>query len=86
MADRRRRIWTQDQSTITVGTAGQAGQIHRQIDVELLTQLDKLSLVGFTVVRTHACVLIDSSTNTGTSFITANFGIGIYPMRHPLII
>ena len=76
---RRRRIWTQDEATITVGTANQAGQIARQIDVNILTEASLGSLAGYTVVRTHVCVLIDSSTNTGTSFIKANFGLGVFP-------
>ena len=78
-APRRRRIWTSDQSIITVGTAGQAGQIVRQIDGVFLTSTGLASAFGCTVARTHVCYLIDSSTNTSVSFIKGFLGIGIFP-------
>ena len=79
MADRRKRVWTQTVNTITVGTLGQPGQIFVAIDPNLRSAFGLSTLAGFTVVRTHACVLIDSSTNTSSSFIKANMGVGIFP-------
>ena len=76
---RRRRMWTADESTITVGTLGVPGQIFRQIDVNFLTQTGWASMLGCTIARTHTCVRIDSNTNTGNNLMRAWMGIGIFP-------
>ena len=76
---RRRRLWTADQANITVGTLGVPGQITRQVDVNFLASTGLASMFGCTVARTHTCVLIDSSTNTGTSFIKGWMGLGVFP-------
>ena len=76
---RRRRIWTNDHSTITVGTLGVPGQIFRHVDANVLLNTSLASMFGSTVARTHTCVLIDSSTNTGTTLMKAYLGMGVFP-------
>ncbi len=74
---RRRRTWTNSNVTLNVTAAGQPGAKQVDLGATLKGQLGITDLVGFTVARTHICVLIEG-LDTNTSIITSNMGIGVY--------
>ena len=79
-APRRRRVWSNDDSSVVVGTSGVPGQIARRLDPAFLAMSGLSSMFGCTIARTHVCILITSDgTNSADSHFKAKLGIGIFP-------